>query len=29
MPIGRQISTHAALAAHKGLVIVSDKEAMQ
>ncbi len=29
MPIGRLISTHAALAARKGLVIVSDKEAVQ
>jgi hypothetical protein len=29
MPIDRLISTHAALAVHKGLVIVSDKEAEQ
>jgi hypothetical protein len=29
MPIDRLISTHAALAAHKGLAILSDKEAVQ
>jgi hypothetical protein len=29
MPIDRLISTNAALAVHKGLVIVSDKEAVQ